>query len=84
MWREKLTSWWVDSPGLYLGSLWSLGEGSVATEAACPLGLCVPGVEMLGPVKWYTMGAQDTWRVSVQIQLAPQMLRSTYWMQGGQ
>lgn len=53
------------------------------TEAAFPLGLCVLGVVILGPVKWHTVGTEDPWRVSVQIQLAPQMLRSTLWIQNG-
>lgn len=45
----------------------ALGTG---WTAACPLGVYIPGVEMLGPVKWHTVGAQDTWEVSLQTQLA--------------
>lgn len=52
-------------------------RGCLSSEAACPQGLCLPGMEMLGPVKWHTVGAQDTWRASVLTQLAPQVLRST-------
>lgn len=37
-------------------------RGCLPPEVACPQGLCVPDVEMLGPVKWHTVGAQDTWR----------------------
>lgn len=43
----------------------------------------MPGVEILGPVEWHTVGAQDTWRASVNTQLAPQLLRSTSWILGG-